>query len=220
MGLRDLLLVPDRFFQEKSKDEEHLKSPVLLVGIIGVLSAISAYFVTQVTVQTLLQALPSDAQGIAGIMVPFAIIGGILGAYLLWLVATVVFFGLSALFHGTGSFRRTLEFIGYGFMPQIFGGLISIYFMYEFASTVTIPRITDPMEIAQAVQSLMANPNFMLATIVGILFLLWSANIWIFGLKYARNLNTRQAAISVIVPVTVYVLYSLSSTGVMGGLLS
>jgi hypothetical protein len=217
MALRDLLLVPDRFFREK-KDDTGFTIPVLIVGIIGVLSAVSAYFVTQVTIQAILPALPSGTQQYMSIATAFAVIGGILGAYFQWLVIAVVLFGLSAVFKGTGSFKKSLEFIGYGFLPQIFGGLINVYLLYQFAVTVKIPKITDPTLVNQVTQSLMSNPYFTLASFVGILFLLWSANIWIFGLKYARALETRDAAICVIAPVGIYILYTLYTTGVLGGL--
>jgi hypothetical protein len=217
MNVRDLLFVPDRFFREK-EEFSGLTIPVLIVGAVGVLSAIGAYFVTQVTIQAILPALPSGTEQYMNLALIAALVGGILGAYILWLVSTVVFFGISTLFHGQGGLRRSFESTGYGFLPQIFGGLINIYLFYQFAATVTIPKITDPTLVNQITQSLMNNPYFELATLVGVIFLLWSANIWIFGLKYARNLTVRDAVISVGVPVGVYILYSLFSTGVLGGL--
>ncbi len=218
MKIQDLLIVPDRFFREK-EGSSGLRVPVLIIGIVGVLSAIGAYFVTQVTIQALLPALPSGAQQYMALAVVFAVVGGILGAYFLWLVATVVFFAISAALGGKGSLRTSLENVGYGFLPQVFGGLINLYLFYQFAATVKIPRITDPTLINQVSQSFMTNQYFELATLVGVIFLLWSANIWIFGLKYARNLKIRNAAISVGVPVGIYILYTLYSTGVVGGLL-
>jgi hypothetical protein len=217
MKLQDLLLVPDRFFREK-EGVPGLTIPVLIIGMVGVLSAIGAYFVTQVTIQAILPALPSGTQQYMSIAIVFAVVGGILGAYILWLVATVIFFGISALFRGKGALRTCFEHIGYGFLPQIFGGLINIYLFYQFAATVKIPKITDPTLVNQVTTSLMTDPYFKLTTLVGIIFLLWSANIWIFGLKYARNLEIRDAAISVGIPVGIYILYSLFTTGVLGGL--
>ena len=39
-----------------------------------------------------------------------------------------------------------------------------------------------------------------IATIISIVFLLWSANIWIFGVKHSRQLTLRNAAICVAAP--------------------
>jgi hypothetical protein len=46
------------------------------------------------------------------------------------------------------------------------------------------------------------------------LFMLWSANIWVFGLKHARNLSTRNAVITVAIPVLAYIAYTVWQLGV------
>ena len=50
---------------------------------------------------------------------------------------------------------------------------------------------------------------------ITIVFLLWSANIWIFGMKHARNLTLKNAAITVGVPVGIYIIYQIVSLGVI-----
>jgi hypothetical protein len=45
--------------------------------------------------------------------------------------------------------------------------------------------------------------------------MLWSANIWVFGLKHARTLSTRDAVITVAIPVLVYIAYSVWQLGVL-----
>jgi hypothetical protein len=64
----------------------------------------------------------------------------------------------------------------------------------------------DPTQMAQILSN---DPMMQVATLVGIIFQLWSANIWIFGLKNARNLNLRSALISVGLPVGLLIIYSL-----------
>jgi hypothetical protein len=54
-----------------------------------------------------------------------------------------------------------------------------------------------------------------ITTLISIVFLLWSANIWIFGIKHARNLTPRDAALIVGIPVVAYVLYLTYKLGVM-----
>ncbi|NLZ29801.1 MAG: YIP1 family protein, partial [Methanomicrobiales archaeon] len=54
-----------------------------------------------------------------------------------------------------------------------------------------------------------ADPLTQIAGLVGILFILWSANILIFGMKHARNLSTRDAALTVGIPTALYVVYIL-----------
>jgi hypothetical protein len=45
-----------------------------------------------------------------------------------------------------------------------------------------------------------------ITSIISIIFLLWSANIWISGIKNARQLSDRDSALCVGVPVVVYIL--------------
>jgi hypothetical protein len=54
-----------------------------------------------------------------------------------------------------------------------------------------------------------------ITSLIAIVFLLWSANIWIFGVKHARRLSMRDAAICGAVPVVAYVLYITYTLGVM-----
>ena len=60
-------------------------------------------------------------------------------AFVAWLVVAAVFFGISWIYEGKGGFMRTLEFVGYGFIPSILGGLISAVLVYNFVSTIHIP---------------------------------------------------------------------------------
>jgi hypothetical protein len=54
-----------------------------------------------------------------------------------------------------------------------------------------------------------------IASIISIVFLLWSANIWISGMRNARQLSERDAALCVGIPVVLYILYMIyTMTGV------
>jgi hypothetical protein len=52
-------------------------------------------------------------------------------------------------------------------------------------------------------------------SIISIVFLLWSANIWISGMRNARQLSERDSALCVGIPVILYILYSIyTMTGI------
>jgi hypothetical protein len=76
-----------------------------------------------------------------------------------------------------------------------------------------IRNIQDPAVIQEAMQELMHDPAMMEYTWVSMaisaLFLLWSANIWIFGVKQARNITLKQACITVAIPVGAFIIYTL-----------
>ncbi len=208
-GFLRVLLNPGRFFEARMQDEPSLKVPALIALAIGLIGAVSAALAANLVIGI----LPADMQAFGMIGVAFAVVGGVIGGFLTWLIFGVVFYGISMVFKGTGSFKRTLEFTGYGSLPQVFGGIIGTIFTYLLISNLTIPRATSPEEIAAVAENLtsimVTNPLAQIAGLVGILFMIWSANIWIFGMKYARNLSTRDAVLTVGIPVGLYILYTL-----------
>jgi hypothetical protein len=214
----EVLTNPNGFFEARMKEAESLKIPLLIVLISGLISGIAAFLITGITLEIIRETLPPEAQSIAmtvgGIS---AFIGALVFSLIIWVVFAAVFFGISALLEGEGTFKRTLEFVGYGYIPMIISGIISAVIMYNFISTAQIPHVADPTELADVLTNwLTTNPMVRLSSIVGILFMLWSANIWVFGLKHARNLSTKNALITVGIPVVLYILYSVWQLGVLG----
>jgi hypothetical protein len=121
-------------------------------------------------------------------------------------------------------FNRPLEFVGYGYIPQILGSLITVVAAIIYVPSVMVPTLTkaaleDPAMIEQVTKALMHDPAMIMltqiTTLISIVFMLWSAHIWIFGMKHARSLSPRDAAICVGVPVVLYVLYLTYNLGVM-----
>jgi len=208
-GFLRVLLNPGRFFEARMQDEPSLKVPALIALVIGVIGAVSAALVANVTIAI----MPSEMQAFGAIMIGFVVIAAVIGGLVTWVAYGIVFYLVSMAFKGEGSLKRTLEFTGYGFLPQGFGGIIGIVFSYQLLSGLTLPAATSPEEIVAVSENLTsmltADPLAQTAGLVSILFLIWSANIWIFGMKYARSLSTRDAALVVGIPVGLYILYTL-----------
>ena len=207
----EVLTNPDKFFETRKKGEESLKLPVFIVLISGIIGSISTFLSSSIMMEAMAKTLPPEAQGFMSFMPISTAIGAVIFSFIIWLIVAAVFFGISCIFKGEGNFKRTLEFVGYGYIPTIIGGLISLVLVYNFITTVQIPAITttDPTKIKEVIAPLMKSPMMMLSSAVGMLFMLWSANIWVFGLKHARNLSTRNALITVAIPVAAYILYSV-----------
>jgi hypothetical protein len=217
LKLLEVLTNPNAFFAAKLQDAMSLRVPALLVLISGLISGIAAYMITGITLEMLQGVLPPEAQSIAATVGGVsAFLGAVVFSLLLWVIYAAVFFGISALFKGEGEFKRTLEFVGYGYIPIIIGGIISAILMYNFVATAQLPHVTDPAALAEVItQWITSSPTVLLSSIIGILFMIWAANIWIFGLKHARNLSTKHAAITVGIPVAAYILYSVWQLGVL-----
>src|SRR5690606_25870471 len=113
--------------------EPSLKIPALIAFIIGLIGAVSA----ALTANMIIGLLPAEAQAFGPVMVAFTVVGAIIVGFLSWVIYSGVFYLLSMLFKGEGSFKRTLEVTGYGLLPQVFGGIIGAAFLYRVISSLT-----------------------------------------------------------------------------------
>jgi len=200
-----LLIRPQDFF-ENLETPWSLLSPALIVLATGLIAGATAVPITRLT----FEMLPAEAAAYAGIGLVAAVVGAVIVTLVMWAVTAAIAHGLSALFGGDGAFRRTLAAIGYGYVPLAGGTIISGVLMWQLAATAHVERVADPMQIQDAISGLMATPLAQASTVVAIIFLLWAANIWIFGLREARTLSTRHALVCVAVPVAIQAVLSVS----------
>jgi hypothetical protein len=219
-SITELFLNPNSFFGDAMKKEESLGVPALIVLCLGIVSALYGYLVGSLSAEMMSTALP----GMDAVIVISAVLGALFGSFLFWIIWAGVTYALSFLFKGQGSFRRTAEFIGYGTLPQIIGAVITLAAAAMYVPKVAVPHITsatlqDPVLLQETMKAMMHDPAMMeltqISALVSIVFLLWSANIWIFGMQHARSLSTRDAALCVGIPVILYILYIIYNLGVM-----
>ena len=210
-SLFDILIRPGAFFQDAIAEKESLKIPAVIVLAVGIVSAIYAYLIGGLTGKMMAGLVP----GMESIIAFSTILGALFGIFIFWGVWAGIFYLISSLFKGKGNFKRSLEFIGYGYLPQVFGAILTVIVAIQYIPRVIIPEITtaaaqDPQVIMDATKALMRDPAMMemtqIISIISIVFLLWSANIWIFGMRNARQLSERDSALCVGIPVVVYIL--------------
>ena len=219
-SLFDILIRPGAFFEDAIAEKESLKIPGLIVLVLGIVSSVYGYLIGGLTGKMMAGLMP----GMESIIAISTILGALLGIFIFWLIWAGVFYLVSLVFKGNGTFKRTLEFVGYGYLPQVFGAILTLIVAMQYIPRVIVPQITadaanDPQLIQEAVNALMHDPAMMemtqITSIISIVFLLWSANIWIFGVQHARKLSVRDAALCVGIPVVVYILYVIyTMTGI------
>jgi len=219
-SLFDILIRPGAFFQDAIAEKENLKIPGLIVLSLGIVSAVYAYLIGGLTGKMMAGLMP----GMESIIAISTILGALLGIFVFWGIWTGIFYLISSLFKGKGTFKRSLEFTGYGYLPQIFGAVLTVIIAIQYIPRVIVPEITtaaaqDPQLIQESVKALMHDPAMMemtqIISIISIVFLLWSANIWIFGIRNARQLSQRDSTLCVGIPVVVYILYIIyTMTGI------
>jgi hypothetical protein len=217
-SFRDLFFDPNMFFLDLISEKESLKIPALIILLGGITAAVYGFIVGGLTSRMMENLMPN-----MGLIITIsAIAGALIGTFVLWILWGGLIHAISAGFKGKGTFNRTLQCIGYGYFPQIAGTLISLVLALDYLQKVQVPVISatsDPEVIQSAVKALMQDPAMreltIISSVISILFLLWSANIWIFGIKNARQIPMRDAALSVGIPVVVYIMYILYSLWVV-----
>jgi len=211
-SLFDLLFNPDRFFKNALGDTERLKIPAIIILAGAILAAGYGYLAGSLTASM----MDSAMGGLGGITIVVVILSAFAGTFIFWIIWAGLFYLISKLFKGDGSLNRCLEVVGYGYLPQLFGAAVTLIAAFVYLPKVVVPHLTssalqDPAVITAATKALMQDPAMLaytqIAAVVSVVFLLWSANIWIFGLKQARRLSMRDAAICVGAPVIVYIVY-------------
>jgi hypothetical protein len=219
-SLIDVLFRPDDFFSNLKTKSESLKIPALIILAGGIVAAIYGYLVAGMSAKMMAGITP----GIESILPLVAIPSTIIITFIVWLIMAGVFYLVSLLFRGQGSFNRVLEVTGYGYLPQIAGSFITAIAAMVYIPKITVPTLTmaalqDTAMTQQVQKAFMHDPAMMqltqIVTLVSIVCLLLSAHIWIFGIKHARSLSPRDAAICVGVPIVLYVLYLTYNLGVM-----
>jgi hypothetical protein len=201
---------PDGFFRRDPKEWSGLAIPAVIVLVAGIIGAISAYLVSR----TILQIFPESVQSATGLVAIVGVVGAIVGIFFAWVAYTIVLHVISMLFMGKGTFAGTLAAVGYGFLPTAFGSLIDLILFAYYLPTLQVAPVKDVLDIQSATTALTHSPVFQMVSFIGIIFLLWSANIWVYGLRYARGISLRHAAMTVALPVVVLVLATLVTSGV------
>lgn len=210
--IRDYLSRPDVFFAELMKRKESMKIPIIIILIGAVIAAIHGYLIGGLTGEMLSSVMPGMAV-LAGVV---AALTSFISFFVIWLIASGIFYALSLVFNGRGSFTRTLEAVGLGSVPQVIGGAITLLVSLYYIPQIRVPQIIslqNPDAVQGLVQQLMNDPAMReltaVSTIIGILFILWSANLWIFGIRHSRSIPLRHAVITVGVPVAAFISYTI-----------
>lgn len=204
----DLLTNPEAFFAERS-EEPSLLGPAVVVLLVAAIGAVGSYPVLKATVG----ALPPEAGPLVTVIQVIGAVVGVVVTVVVWALYAVAFHAIAAVaFDGNGRFRDALALVGWGFVPALFGSVVSGVANFLVFSGVRFPN--DPARIQSFVQDLQSRPEFLVAGILGIVFLLWSAFLWTFAVRHAEDIGLREAGLTVAGPVAVALLLRLN--GVFG----
>lgn len=195
----DILLDPNGFLRRRADDPSML-GPVVLVALVGILSASSSFLL----VQKVAGSLDSSVGSIVAVSGAIGSLIALFVVFVLWVVYAGAFHVISLVFDGEGDFRTTLALVGWGYVPAVFSALVSVALTYLVLQQVAAP--TDAASAATFQRQLQSNPLIVTSSVVGIVFTLWQGFIWTFAVRHARGLELREAALTVAGPVGLSVL--------------
>lgn len=181
-----VLYDPDGFFRDFKGD---FKVAVSIVALSGIASSIVAYLRAPKMAEEIVKSIPSlsneQIEMIATLIKVQAVVSTIIGAFVGWILITLVIHALSALFGGEGELSRTLKYTSFSYIPSIILSPLTYFYV----------------SVTPTVESLILSLSTMI----------WQGYILVFALKHARRIETRKAFICVLIPFAI--AYSLSFIG-------
>ena len=202
--MANVLTNPDRFFAELSQRDVNLRTPFIIVLVSAILKAIYAMVVYGV----MMSALPEEIAAISYVLGAISASTNLITPFISWVLCAAVFYAISMLFKGEGSFNRVFEFVGYGFVPMILASVVGLITTMIMAPAFGF-QFDNPELLQQTMMQHLSRygPVMMVSAAIQILLVIWSVVIWVLGVKHARNLGTGHAIITVLaVPVAFFLI--------------
>ncbi len=183
-------------------EQPMIEEAVAIVGVYAVLSALVGY-VQSYKVTYIYEGFENMPSSLPSIMAIFAVVGGLVGAFIIWLVGAGIIHLISMALGGEGKFYpQMMTVVGYSMVPMIFAGIISLVMLFMLEPmTITISR-TNPM----AVKELYNNPYILASSIIGLIMQIWFSIILFFGIQSAHKLMPARSAIAAGIPLAVIVI--------------
>jgi len=207
-----LITDPNGFFEGLKQKEVRIRKPLLTIVLpLAILLSIYQYFL----MNKLSQAFPAEITQFFLVGAYVGIIGSFVGIFAVWLILAVIMHGISSFFDGKGSFRRTFEFVGYGFLPSLVGSAITIPLSLNYILNVQVPKISlaqlqqNPKIVKTIMLSLLPKSLLYSNIIINLAVTAWSLTIWTFAIKHARDIELRKAFVSALIPTIIFSIYQL-----------
>jgi len=234
---KDLILRPGDFFRDLASDPAAYRIPVLIVLIWGILTAVLTFLNISLVMGAFLQAAPHQ-QGMelmTGIFSVISVMGAVFSlpmAFVYWGVAAFGLYLVSSIFSRTGSISHTATATAWGMIPLVICDAIRIplFFLYRNAMAVTVsPGFFNltmkgqangsvayaPVSSAELAKYISFSHAFSEYSIISFMIftlaLLGCAWFWFHALQHTRSLTPKQAAITVLVPVVLFLGVMLAS---------
>ncbi len=213
LDIMKLISNPDGFFAEMKNHDTKLSKPALIALLLATLIALNQY----VLISQLSEVMPEKLEVFFKIGGYIGVVSSFIGVFAVWVIIAVIMHGLSAFFEGKGDFRRTFEFIGYGFFPSLVGSLITVPMSLHYITNAKIPEISlvqlqqNPDVVKVIMLSIIPKDLIYSNLIINFVITAWSLTIWSFALRHARGIEMREAFICALIPTVLFAIYQIWS---------
>ena len=187
--LKELLINPDAFFEEKTKEKIDLLLPAIIV-LIGSMVGLVASFI----VSDFLNII--ELRHISVLLTPENFLLILLKPFIAWFLLSGLLYGFSRLWSGTGTFMETLQNTGYGALPLTILTIIPIINAIFINSNVNMPQIFG--------QSIV-----IILDLLTVVFILWSGYLWTYAMEWTHELDHDKAIASAAIVVLLYLGFHL-----------
>ena len=234
--ISDFLLHPDSFFGKLAAGPDEYMTPLLIVGTCMVLDAVRQFLLADWMRQVILPLMPSVSgmpeigsfiSGMISILLFVSVVENIPAFIAYWLIITAVFTIVSQYFSQEGTIYKMIIATGWGMAPLIVYNavVIPLFLLYRNAMSLTISpeafnQTSSRYSRGSSIQSSFNRPDYsdyihvngayvefhQIEFVLFALALLACCIFWVYGVRNIRNISVLQAAVSVVLPVTVFLI--------------
>ncbi len=205
--LRELLLSPARFYKNISIQKIDLRLPVVIIILNNIIEIISSFYLLN-NLKIPISTGIDQTYDFKSILLIGFIFGGILSiivSLLVWLAKCFVFHVFASFLGGKGNYRKLLEMIGYSYFPLLISSVVTLILIVLFTPPLENFNIRDIKTILEVLNDM---PIFIISRIFGRFCLFWAGILSIFAIREVYKISTKKAAVSVLVPVVLYLAIS------------
>jgi len=228
-AVRTLLTDPETFFAEREQDLS-VKGPLVVVTLAALVGSAATVIQNQALAPLaeplFREALNESSENLTSAeidetvnlfvqaYVAFSYASALFGPYVVWVLYGGVFHAISVVFDGDGAFSDTMAAVGWGRVPAVFGSVATVavnYYQYEVRGVTLSQDISAENAFETFQQFQPPTDVVVLNSSLAVVFTLWAAYIWVYGLQSARGLSKNGAIYTVAVPVAVSLLFTVQT---------
>lgn len=199
--------------------EPRIEEALVIVGIYAIVYMLYKY-ISMTRINTVYDMPGMDAaSGFTTITMVFTLVFSLITPFILWPIVTGLLHLFAMAFGGSGKFYpQIMSGIGYSQIVKIFTILIASILMTQVPAITVHISTSNPLAAVSDVNQMQNNIFYILSTIIVLIGLVISSFLGVFAVKEGEKLTMTQALMVVGIPLAVYLIFTIGSSLLLGGL--